>query len=189
MIIGICGRSCSGKTTIAKSLAEKLSATFLTLDSFYIEGLPKEFITVGSEQIRTRERPQFYDGDALAQVVTQLRSGQIVTQYRYNPEERGWQNYTWKPTQHIVLEGFLLFAYKSIRNMCSERYYIDISAQESIRRRFARTHGAQDSQSYAKVAEKEWTAFGEPQQDFCEILDGTKSPQVNVNYILTKIKK
>lgn len=40
MIIGICGRSCSGKTEVSKIVSETLRVEVIHLDSYYIKGSP-----------------------------------------------------------------------------------------------------------------------------------------------------
>lgn len=65
-VIGLCGPSCSGKSSIAKELAKIISCNVISNDHFYKLGSPKKYVEHEGKQIRTYERPEFYDGKAVA---------------------------------------------------------------------------------------------------------------------------
>ena len=78
-IILLCGPSCSGKSTIAKLLVEKLEGNILSLDKFYVVGGEKFYVNYQGEFIRTFERQESYDGDGVAHILRFLMKGKRVS--------------------------------------------------------------------------------------------------------------
>jgi uridine kinase len=87
MLIGIAGPSCSGKSTVARQVADALSCTLLHLDGRWVSGALKPVVSGH----RSYERPHQYDGASL------LRDA--LEALGRNPP--------------VVIEGFLLFCYRS----------------------------------------------------------------------------
>ena len=68
LVIGIAGPSCSGKSTIASAVAQKLVAPVVCLDYQYDKNAPHMF----TDGIRTFERPDLYRGNELARIAKEL---------------------------------------------------------------------------------------------------------------------
>ena len=168
MIIGLAGPSCSGKTTLARQLAVALDAELLHLDTRW-RGGPKVIVN----GFPSRERPEFYDGDAL------LRDARRAA----------------ASGRSIVLEGFLLFAhaegrecYPGMAAFCDRKLFLDLPPPLQRARRMARTqaggnsvwgdlpegHEAGVDRGWLAHGEAEWMLFGDPQRYVAgmTVLDG-----------------
>lgn len=164
MIIGIAGPSCSGKSTVARELAAATGALLLHLDGRWVKGAEKPVVNGH----RSYERPHQYDG---ASLLREIRAA----------AEAG---------RDVVAEGFLLFAYPGIAEICDHRFFLEVPHQELVRRRLARsaaggnaTWGTVGNDAVVDVGwlahgREEWEAFGAPQALLpgIVILDGCRNP-------------
>jgi len=148
-LIGIAGPSCSGKTTIARLLAEAMDAPLLHLDRYWIEGCHKP-VVAGHPSY---ERPHQYDSDAMrTDACEAMRSSSTV-----------------------VVEGFLLFSNPWFARNCTTRIFLDVPYERLAARRRAR-HGAslddvvggravEADAGWAAHGRSEWDLFGAWQRD------------------------
>lgn len=149
MLIGISGPSCSGKTTLAREIAGLMDAPTLHLDRHFIESACRPLVN-GHPSF---EQPHQYDGMALLdETVAALDGG-----------------------AHVVVEGFLLFAYPGFTTICDHMLHIDVPHAVLAERRAARAEakaGVSDIKGGRKKAaddgwiahgEQEWIRYGEMQ--------------------------
>ena len=78
MIIGICGGTGSGKTTVANRILESVSASevvFIQQDSYYrnLKDLPLDY-----RQVANFDHPDALDNDLLVNHVRRLRAGEPI---------------------------------------------------------------------------------------------------------------
>jgi len=181
-VIGIAGPSCSGKSTVAQLVAKQLGASFLSLDVQIIKGLPHVFV----DGVRTLERPQFYDGNKLADVVRHLQTDGKYTFTEYRHSDKSWVERTEIAKEFLILEGFLLFQYPELQRVCDLKFYIDLPWDESVRRRKARNRGDKSDEWFYQIGESESALFVVPQKKMPRaiVLDGMKSAQQLANDII-----
>lgn len=175
MIVGIAGPSCSGKSTVAREVATATGALLLHLDGRWITGAEKPEVNGH----RSYERPHQYDGASLlADIRAAADEGRVV-----------------------VAEGFLLFAYPGIAEICHHRFYLDVAHDELVRRRLSRgaqggnaTWGAVGNDAVVDVGwlahgREEWERFGAPQASLPGVvaLDGHRPPRESAREIVEAI--
>ncbi len=142
-IIGIAGGSGSGKSTLAVSLCKKYPDQFalLQLDDYFKSKADAPVLG----QFVNWEHPDAIRWNDLIRDITDLKAGKSVTistkSELYNPEY-DWQlknkiNYIVEPKQLILIEGYLVFAYEQLRALCDMKIYLDISIEQSLKRRSA----------------------------------------------------
>ncbi|CAF4460408.1 unnamed protein product, partial [Adineta steineri] len=76
-VIGICGGSASGKTTVAQNIVEKLNVpwvTLLSMDSFY-KVLSEDQHHQASENNYNFDHPDAFDFDLLLETLKNLKMG------------------------------------------------------------------------------------------------------------------
>lgn len=135
-LIGIAGPSCSGKTTIARLVAERLNAPVLHLDRYWIEGCEKPIV----EGHPSYERPDQYDSHAMTLDVREAM----------------------RKHSAVVTEGFLLFVDPWFARNCTTRIFLDVPHERLAARRRAR-HGLSVDDvpgGRAPEADAGWTAHG-----------------------------
>ncbi len=114
MIIGIAGGSASGKTTLAKRLAEATGAKHLSMDSYYkpYDQLPDSIGTDG-QIYKDFNCPQAFDTSKL------IRDAKAYT-------------------GDLILEGLFILHEKKLRDLCDLRIFLDCPADIRVVRRILR---------------------------------------------------
>src|SRR5437763_343303 len=112
MIIGICGGTGSGKTTVANKILESVSAddvVFLQQDSYYrnLDEMPLDY----RQQVNF-DHPDALDNDLLVAHLRALRAGRAIDLpvYDFKHDRRLPETRRIEPKQIIILEGILIFA-------------------------------------------------------------------------------
>ncbi|MDT5155980.1 MAG: uridine kinase [Acidobacteriota bacterium] len=127
MIIGICGGTGSGKTTVANRILESVSTNevvFLQQDSYYrnLEQLPLDF-----REIANFDHPDAIDNDLLVEHVRALKAGEAVELplYDFKTHSRVAETLHIEPRPIIIVEGILIFAEKRLLDEMDIRVYVD----------------------------------------------------------------
>lgn len=112
MIIGICGGTGSGKTTVANRILASVSASeviFLQQDSYYrdLDQLPLDF-----RQKVNFDHPDALDNDLLIEHLQALKSGRSaeLPLYDFKTHARQVETKRVEPKAIIIIEGILIFA-------------------------------------------------------------------------------
>jgi uridine kinase len=127
MIIGICGGTGSGKTTVANRILESVSkneVVFLQQDSYYrnLDQLPLDL-----RKIANFDHPDAIDNDLLVEHVRALKRGEAVELplYDFKTNSRMADTLHIEPRPIIIVEGILIFAEKRLLDEMDIRVYVD----------------------------------------------------------------
>jgi uridine kinase len=140
LIIGIAGGSGSGKSTVARRVAESLAAAsvaFIDMDAYYrnYAHLPME------ERRRVNwDHPESFDLELLVRQLSRLQQGAGVDKpvYDYLTHTRT-QETKWVPAADvIVVDGILLFVDERVRDLCDVKVFVDADADIRLIRRIKR---------------------------------------------------
>jgi len=140
LIIGIAGGSGSGKSTVARNVAEALSQSsvaFLDMDAYYrnFAHLPME------ERKRVNwDHPEAFDTELLVSQVRALCAGRSVDKpvYDFASHTRSARTERVNPADVVVLDGILLFADEDLRSLCDIKVFVDADADIRLVRRLKR---------------------------------------------------
>ena len=140
LVIGIAGGSGSGKSTVARKVAEALSGSsvaFLDMDAYYrnFAHLPME------ERKRVNwDHPDAFDTELMAAQVTELSAGRSVDKpvYDFVTHTRSVRTERVNPGDVLVLDGILLFADERTRALCDVKVFVDADADIRLIRRLRR---------------------------------------------------
>lgn len=151
MLMAIAGPSCSGKTTLARIVARILGAPLLHLDRRWMARIERPVVN-GHQSF---ERPEQYDGAGLLDET--MRAMEC--------------------SEHVVVEGFLLFTYPGFHEAADRRILLDVPHEVVARRRLERAQakaalddvaggrsGAADA-GWQAHGREEWDRFGAWQRD------------------------
>ncbi len=112
MIIGICGGTGSGKTTVANRILDAVSAsevTFLQQDSYYrdLDQMPLDY-----RQRINFDHPDALDNDLLIEHLRALKAGRAVELplYDFKHHARRAETQRTEPKPITIIEGILIFA-------------------------------------------------------------------------------
>jgi uridine kinase len=127
MIIGICGGTGSGKTTVANRILESVSkdeVVFLQQDSYYrnLDQLPLDY-----RRIANFDHPDAIDNDLLVEHVRALKSGEAVELpvYDFKTHTRQPETLHMEPRPIIIVEGILIFAEPRLLEEMDIKVYVD----------------------------------------------------------------
>lgn len=140
LIIGISGGTGSGKTTVAKKIAQKIGSDkviILEHDSYYKD--ISQFKGKKIEEINF-DHPDALDTKLLIEHVKKLKDYQSVDIpiYDFTTYKRLKETKHIKPKDVIIIEGILVFVEKELRDLMDIKIFVDTDADERVLRRIRR---------------------------------------------------
>jgi uridine kinase len=140
LVIGIAGGSGSGKSTVARRVAEALSQSsvaFLDMDAYYnnFAHLPME------ERKRVNwDHPDSFDTELFVTQVQALCARRSVDKpvYDFVTHTRSSRTERVDPADVLVLDGILLFVDEALRALCDVKVFVDADADIRLIRRLKR---------------------------------------------------
>ncbi|CAF1259929.1 unnamed protein product [Adineta steineri] len=166
-VIGICGGSASGKTTVAQNIVEKLNVpwvTLLSMDSFY-KVLSEDQHHQASENNYNFDHPDAFDFDLLLETLKNLKMGKQVDipLYNFNTHSRESHTKVLYGANVVIFEGILSFASKEILEILDMKVFVDTDADIRLARRLERdiTERGRDIEGVIQ----QYTRFVKPSYD------------------------
>ncbi len=140
MIIGICGGTGSGKTTVARRILENVSeeqVVYLQQDSYYrnLGEMPLEL----RRQINF-DHPDALDNDLFINHVRSLKAGEAIDMplYDYTTHTRTAETKHIEPKQVTIVEGILVFSDPGLRELMDVKIFVDTADDLRFIRRLQR---------------------------------------------------
>jgi uridine kinase len=127
-LVGIAGPSCAGKSTVTENLKNRVPFSPVPLDHFF-RSTPAGF----AHGFANWEIAESLMLDHLADCLLGLKRGESVL----IPRAPWTEDFSLQvdPAPLVLVEGFLLFACDTIRELLDCRIFIDIPEEEQLRRR------------------------------------------------------
>jgi uridine kinase len=140
LLIGIAGGSGSGKSTVARKLADALreaSVVFLDMDAYYRN---LTHLTLEERRVVNWDHPDAFDLDLLAEHLDALANGRAIRKpiYDFVTHTRRPECEIIEPADVIVIDGILLFAEARVRDLCDVKVFVDADADIRVLRRIRR---------------------------------------------------
>jgi len=142
MIIGICGGTGSGKTTIARKIVEAVGARNVVLveqDSYY-----RNFADMPLDERKQAnfDHPDSLDSDMLVNHILRLKQGREIEMplYDFKTHTRSDKIETIKPRPVVIVEGILIFAEPRVLDLLDVRVFVDTPDDIRLLRRLRRDH-------------------------------------------------
>lgn len=140
MIIGICGGTGSGKTTIARSIVESVSAQNVVLveqDSYYrnLADMPLD-----ERHQANFDHPDSLDSDMLVNHILRLKQGLSIEMplYDFATHTRSEKIEIIEPRPVVIVEGILIFAEPRVLDLLDVRVFVDTPDDIRLMRRLRR---------------------------------------------------
>ncbi|HET7458035.1 MAG TPA: uridine kinase [Gemmatimonadaceae bacterium] len=140
LIIGIAGGTGSGKSTVARKVAESLSmasVAFIDMDAYY-----RNFAHLPMEERRqvNWDHPEAVDYELLAGQLARLVSGEAVDKpvYDFVTHTRSPHSVRVEPADVVVIDGILLFVDERVRDLCDVKVFVDTDSDIRLIRRIRR---------------------------------------------------
>jgi uridine kinase len=140
MIIGICGGTGSGKTTIARAIVETVGAKNVVLveqDSYYrnLSDMPLD-----ERHQANFDHPDAIDSDMLVNHLKRLKQGESIEMplYDFVTHTRMDETEHIDPKPVVIVEGILIFAESRVRDLLDVRVFVDTPDDVRLMRRLRR---------------------------------------------------
>ncbi len=140
LIIGIAGGTGSGKSTVARKVAETLpdaSVAFLEMDAYY-----RDFRHLTLQQLHhvNWDHPDAFDVELLTQHLEALNRGVAVDMpvYEFATHSRSTRTRRIEPADVVVVDGILLLSDPNIRAQCDVKVFVDADPDIRLIRRIRR---------------------------------------------------
>ncbi|HMJ08893.1 MAG TPA: uridine kinase [Pyrinomonadaceae bacterium] len=140
MIIGICGGTGSGKTTIARAIVDAVGAGRVVLveqDSYYrnLSDMPLD-----ERHQANFDHPDSIDSDMLVNHLMRLKQGLPIEMplYDFVTHTRSDKIETIEPKPVVIVEGILIFAEPRVLDLLDVRVFVDTPDDIRLMRRLKR---------------------------------------------------
>jgi uridine kinase len=197
LLIGIAGGTGSGKSTVARKIAEGLpddSVSVIDHDSYYRDH--SDLDTDAREHLNY-DHPDALDNDLLVQHLEELRAGRAVDVpiYDFKSHARQTTRRHVDPTRIVVVEGILVFVEERVRRLLDVKVFVDTDADIRVFRRIRRDI-EQRGRSFQSIREQYYSTvrpmhlqFVEPSKRWADLIipEGGDN-HVAVDLILGKLR-
>lgn len=198
LIIGIAGGTGSGKTTVARKIANALpdaSVAFLDMDGYY-----RNFSHLPMEERRkiNWDHPETFDLELFASHLEHLARGEPVEKpvYDFATHVRSSRTERITPADVVVVDGILLFADERIRALFDVKVFVDADQDIRLVRRIQRDMSERDRpleeilQQYLTTVRPMHQQFVEPGKRYADIIVPRGGQNVvAIEMILTLIQR
>ena len=137
-VIGICGGSGSGKTTIVRKISELVSDfVFIPQDSYYKSA---EFISNSNITAFNFDHPDAFDNDLIIAQLTALKNDESIElpTYDFVHHRRTEETIHVSPKKVVIFEGIMVFTNKAVRDLIDLKIFVDTPDDIRFIRRLVR---------------------------------------------------
>lgn len=198
MIIGICGGTGSGKTTIARKIMEAVrgeSVILVEQDSYYrnLEDMPLD-----ARRQTNFDHPDSIDSEMLVNHLKRLKDGLFIEMpvYDFKTHTRNRETEHIEPKRVVIVEGILIFAEPRILELLDVKLFVDTPDDIRFIRRLqrditerGRTVESVIGQYFATVRPMHYE-FVEPSKRNADIImpEGANM-EIGIEFICSKIRE
>jgi len=161
-LVGISGATGSGKSTVVESVLKKLKEQGIEIDHMKLDDYYKDLHEIpkyeyGNKVWTNFQIPEAIDMDMMYAHLKSLKEGNTIHTPNYLKKEytsRGMGSRRIDPKKIILVEGFILFTHKEIRDLLDKKIVLNISEDEMIKRQLKRVDAGNyvhDNEYYDKL--------------------------------------
>ncbi|HKO15641.1 MAG TPA: uridine kinase [Gemmatimonadaceae bacterium] len=178
LIIGIAGGSGSGKSTVARNVAQALGAAsvaFIDMDAYY-----RNFVHLPLAERRriNWDHPDAFDWELLVAQLTRMAAGEAIEKpvYDFVGHTRSPRTVIIPPAEVVVVDGILLFADARVRDRCDVKVFVDADADIRLIRRIRRDMARRGRpleeilEQYVSTVQPMHLQFVEPAKRYADVI-------------------
>jgi len=140
LIIGVAGGSGSGKSTVARNVAQALqteSVAFIDMDAYYLNFA---HLPLPDRRKINWDHPETFDWELLVGQLTELAAGESIEKpvYDFVSHTRSDRTVVVPPAHVVVVDGILLFSDARVRDLCDVKVFVDADPDIRLIRRIRR---------------------------------------------------
>lgn len=198
MIIGICGGTGSGKTTLARKVIETVGREKVILveqDSYYrnLADMPLD-----ARRQANFDHPDAFDSVMLVNHLKRLKGGDSIEMpiYDYKNHVRSDETEHFEPKPVIIIEGILIFAEPQVSDLLDVRVYVDTPDDIRFIRRLQRDI-TERGRTVESVIAQYFATVRPMHEEFVErskrradiIIPEGSQPHIGIEFICSKIRE
>ena len=140
VVIGVCGGTGSGKSTVAKAIFKSLpedNILIIEQDAYYKDQSNLTY----EERVKTNyDHPLAFDTELLIEHITQLCEHKAIDKpiYNFSKHNRETESIHVKPREIIIIEGIMILEDERLRELMDIKIFVDTDADVRIIRRITR---------------------------------------------------
>lgn len=198
MIIGICGGTGSGKTTLARKIIETVGRENVILveqDSYYrnLADMPLD-----ERRQANFDHPDSIDSEMLMNHLKRLKSGDPIEMpiYDFKTHSRKTETEHFDPKPVVLVEGILIFSEPRILELLDVRIFVDTPSDLRFIRRLQRDINERGRTTESVIAQYFATVrpmhheFVEPSKRHADIIiPENANTDIGIDFICTKIRE
>ncbi len=197
VVIGICGGTGSGKTTITNRLSSALSAdgvVVLQQDHYYKD---LSHLSPAERAQCNFDHPGAVDTALFIEHINKLRRGESIERpvYDFTQHRRVLETVRIDPRPAILVEGILIFENQALRSLMDLRIFVDTDADLRFIRRLVRDISERGRtlesviEQYQKTVRPMHLEFVEPSKRYADIIipEGGHN-EVGVDLVIQKVR-
>lgn len=140
VLIGVAGGSGSGKTTVSKAILDQVGRdriAYLQHDAYYRD---RSAMPLSARAQVNYDHPDSLDTDLLIEQLKVLRAGRVIQAplYDFAQHVRKQETRPLEPRPVILVEGILIFADRTLRELFDIKIFVDTDADIRFIRRLQR---------------------------------------------------
>jgi uridine kinase len=194
LIIGICGGTGSGKTTVSEKILEALRDRVIYLQhDYYYRDLTH--LSLDDRRKVNYDHPNSLETSLLVEHLRALKAGQGIDRpdYDFTVHNRRPQNVHIAPKPVIVVEGILIFESAELRSLMDLKVFVDTDADLRFIRRLRRDivergrtpHSVMDQ--YLSTVRPMHLEFVEPSKRYADIIIPEGYNPVSVDLVVKAV--
>lgn len=199
LIIGIAGGTGSGKTTVARSVIERLGSdkvTFISQDNYYKD---HAHLSLEERAFINFDHPFVFDNALLIENLEQLKKGKVALAPVYDfttHSRRSDKTIELQPSRIVIIEGLHVLSDENLREYLNIKVFVDTDPDVRILRRVVRDieERGRTIQSihdqYLSTVKPMHEAFIEPSKKYADLIipEGGKN-EVGIQLLSTLTEK
>ena len=196
--IGIAGGSCSGKTTLAHHVAQRLAergAALISIDSYY-----RGLTSAASAAIERYnfDDPAALDCDLLIRHLADLAAGRSVDRpvYDFRTHMRTDRTERIDPVSFVIVEGLFPLYWEKVRDLMDTKVFIEVSHEVCLARRLQRdtVERARPREEvirrYNEMARPMYEKYVLPSRHYADVIvDGEPPVEESVAMVLGDVRR
>lgn len=199
LVIGIAGGSGSGKTTVVKSITERLKGKKVVVipqDSYYKDSSD---LTDEEKRVHNFDHPDAIEWNLLCKQLRELKSGKSVQQPIYSfisCTRSKTETKLVEPADVIIIEGILIFTCKELRDHMDIKIFVDADDDDRLMRVMERDISERGKdvhwviERYTRTVKPMYLQFIEPSKRYADVIipEGGQN-NVAIDVITAKIEQ
>ena len=196
LFIGVAGGTGSGKTAVARALAQGLeSVSVVEYDAYYRD---RSELFFEERAALNFDHPDSLDTELLVEHLSGLRDGRAIEApiYDFKTHSRSKETRRVEPAKVVIVEGILVFVDERVRRLLDIKLFVDTDADLRVFRRIRRDL-EQRGRSFTSIREQYYAtvrpmhiAYVEPSKRWADLIipEGGEN-KVALDLILGKLAK